>query len=649
MRYKSVADRDAPEWLSAIEAQREHERPWRDRARAVVARYRDALSGPSSSRINILYSNTDVLLSALYGRTPKPDVRRRFKSTEEDDAGRDAARILERALAYVQDATDFNERIRDSLMDYLLTGRGTLRVYYDPIVIEDDAGELIVDQKFCLKPVAWPDFVMGPGRIWGEVPWVAYIHYMTIDEVADMFGQEKADQLSYGFVPGGEDAQDRQDQKEAEAGDERARVFEIWCKRTRMRIWVTDGFEDFLDKEEDPYGLAEFYPSPAPLYSIRTTDTTMPVPEFCMYQDQVEELDLITTRMNRLLGALKRRGIYDGSIEGLADLKDADDNEFIPVENLSIEVSQKGGLDALFQQEPIDHLVRILGTLMQARQEIINTIYEVTGISEIMRGAAVDRETATTSRMKSQFGSLRLTNRKREVSRFVVGVLDLLGELIAEHAELDILEEMTQIPISRETELLLQVDRARGFRVDIESDESVMVDDMAEKQARVEALTAMGNFLTQIGPMVESGRLPFDAAKGMMMFGLAGFKHSREFEDLLDQLQPAPPQQGQAPDPAAQLAQVEAEKAQLEHKADMTKMQMQAQIDNLKAQLIVAQLDLDTKRQNDDFEIRKAGLELQAQKIDNDAQRDQNNFQVALERNDVQREQIAAQRSAMNG
>ena len=115
-----------------------------------------------------------------------------------------------------------------------------------------------------------------------------------------------------------------------------AEIYEIWDKRSGKQIFVATSFDEILEDFDDPYNLDGFWPMPEPLYAVSTTDTTLPVPELFIYEDQIFELDLITQRIAALTEALKRRGVYDASFQELIRLADADDNEFIPVDNMAM-------------------------------------------------------------------------------------------------------------------------------------------------------------------------------------------------------------------------------------------------------------------------------------------------------------------------
>ena len=61
-----------------------------------------------TSRYNILWSNQQVLRPALYMRTPKPQVSRRF--IDKDPKARLAAQVLERAITHCVESYDFRRR-----------------------------------------------------------------------------------------------------------------------------------------------------------------------------------------------------------------------------------------------------------------------------------------------------------------------------------------------------------------------------------------------------------------------------------------------------------------------------------------------------------------------------------------------------------
>jgi hypothetical protein len=132
---------------------------------------------------------------------------------------------------------------------------------------------------------------------------------------------------------------------------------------------------------------------------------------------------------------------------------------------------------------------------------------------------------------------------------------------------------------------LLKKDKLRGFRVDIETDSTIEPDAQAEKQARVEFLGAVAQFLPQALEAAAQQPKMAPLMGKMLLFGVRGFRVGRELETAmeetiadLEKMAANPPPK--PPTPEEIKAQTEQAKAQ----AEVQKMQMQAQIDAATAQ-----------------------------------------------------------------
>ena len=121
------ADR-AAYWNDQIAKARRFEENWRERANGIVQRYRDDNVNrfERESRMNIFHSNVDTLKSALYFKTPKPRVTRRFKN--DDPIGKTIAMVMERGLQYQLDVYDFDSAVKKAIEDMLIVGRGAIRL-----------------------------------------------------------------------------------------------------------------------------------------------------------------------------------------------------------------------------------------------------------------------------------------------------------------------------------------------------------------------------------------------------------------------------------------------------------------------------------------------------------------------------------------
>lgn len=348
-------------WQRELDEAGEFEKEWRERGTRVVERYRDeretGMTGPLSHRFNILWSNTETLKGALFAKMALPDVRRRFN--DGDAAARQVAIVLERALLYGLDVYDSEQPIRAALEDYLLPGRGVVWVVYEPIIVkektkieikgegvdlvEEEEVERLGDQRCRFEYVHWQDYRESPTRRPEDVTWRARRHLFTRDELIGR-GFDHAEDVSLNWTP------DTSDYNDTDDSYNRAEVWEIWDKVKRRRLFVATGYKDVLADDDDPYELENFFPCPTPLIAVRTNNTSVPVPEFTIYQDQADELDRVTTRITSLIEGLKRRGVYDASIPELAHLATASDNEFVPSDNFA-NLAQRAVLAARSRQK----------------------------------------------------------------------------------------------------------------------------------------------------------------------------------------------------------------------------------------------------------------------------------------------------------
>lgn len=627
--------RAASFWGQQLEIADRECRDWFQDGQKVEERYKgkkgahDKVS-KGTKHFNVLYSNTETLKAALYARTPKPDVRRRF--LDRNPIARMGADIIERTLSYCADNTVHDRVYRRAVQDNVLPGRGVVRYEYTPKIGQvpavdpftgqpaiDEMGqpvtqEAVVDQEVSEEYVYWQDFRTSPARCWQDVWWVAFRHRMTRQDLRDN-GFEEADDVPLNWSP---DVDDKRANDRTIPDDlKRAEVWEVWDKRTKHRYWIVKGFKKALRVDQDPYGLEGFFPVAEPLYATLGNDCLIPVPDYHQYKDQADDLDEITARISVLTKALKRRGVYDATIPELKRIAKAGDNEFIPTEKMHM-LASKGGLAAAFQVEDVSIVAGVLLELYKQREQLIQSIYEITGISDIMRGQSDAGETATAQNIKAQFGSMRLKDRQREVQRWVRDGYRIKAELIVEHFEPQKLAEITgmdmQDPTFTQAVQLIKSDKARSYQIDIETDSTVFEDAEQEKNARVELLTAMGSFAQQWLPVVQAAPEMMPLVGEMLAFGARGFKAARSLEDKIDEVMqqiaqrmanPQPP----PPDPAVEKVKAEMERDQQSHEMDMATKQLDYQMKQQDAQThqFKAQIDVEKARALADAAIPSIG------------------------------------------
>ena len=621
---ENLVSPEVDKYLRVIGAYDNEFAKWTARTKKIIKRYRDdtrGQTGNETAKFNILWSNVQTLIPAVYAKLPKADITRRFG--DNDQVGRVASQILERAIDFeIEHYPDFRSTMKYAVEDRFLGGRGTAWVRYEPHVrpqgIEDDglqvtedveAGELaevpeeIEYERAPVDYVHWRDFGHSQARTWEEVSQVWRWVYMTREALVERFGEEMARKIPLDQGPEPLNAYN-----ESKKAYNRAKICELWDKETLKVYWFCKGMPQIIDVRDDPLGLEGFFPCPKPLYSTTTSDTLVPVPDFILYQDQAMELDILSDRIDGLVKALRVRGVYDASQPALQRLlTEGDNNALIPVDKW-MAFSEKGGLKGSIDLLPIDQIAQALLNCYQARADIKGQIYEITGISDIIRGQSAASETATAQQIKGQYAGLRLRSMQEDVALFASELIRLKAQVmcakfqpqtILSYAAAQQMAEVDQQMIPQALQLM-QDRPLRNFRVEIAADSLVQIDENQMKQDRLQFIQAFGGFLQQALPVGQASPQLVPVMMELMKFGTQAFKASRPIEGQIDvameQIKQAAAQPKPEVNPEAQQMQADQERmqmelqmkqqeAQMEAQLEQRKLEMQAQMDKYKADL----------------------------------------------------------------
>jgi hypothetical protein len=575
---------------------------WEGRVEKILKRYRDdRTTTTAQSHYNILWANVSTLKAATFSRMPKPDVSRRHK--DNDPVARVASMLLERALDFeVTNTEDFHHALASCVSDRFLGGRGTAWIRYEPIIETDDlfisetevdsdsVGEYLDIEQAPVDYVHWRDFGHAYGRTWPEVNCVWRRVYMNRDALKERFPEDQFDML-WKQIPL-DASPDEPRQKMTEGTTKQALIYEVWCKESKCVYWISKSMGKILDKRDDPLGLEEFFPCPEPIYSTLTNESLVPVPDFTLYQDQANELDVLTDRIKGLVDALKVRGFYDAANPDLNRLfTEGDNNTLIPVKNYAA-FAEKGGLQGAVTFVDLNPIASALNVAYQAMGQVKQQIYDITGISDIIRGASVASETATAQQIKGQYATLRLKTYQDEVARFASQILRIKAQIICQQFQPETIIKIGGAELLSDTDKqlipqameLLKNNPMRTFRVEIATDSMLYADEQQEKQDRVEFMQATGAFIEKAIQGAQQVPELTPLLMDLLKFGVQGFRVGRtlegEFDTFADeakekQLQKAaqPPAQ---PQPTPEMIKAQAEQQKMQMEAQMKQAEMQA-------------------------------------------------------------------------
>lgn len=565
-------------WVNELTAAKKDREDFTEEARETVRRYlHDEDEFDQGTPVNMFWSNVQVMTGILYANPPKADARRRNNDAN-DDAARVAGTIIERILnADIElDDSTLESAWRRCVWDWLVPGLGQVWMRYDanigpvtdsmgsPVLMENGApAEKIMSEDVLTEYVHWSDFSWSPARTWEEVTWVSRRVYMARDAVEKRWGEDVADNLPYAS---------RNKDDGADIGfqnDEwrRAQVFEIWHKPTRTVQWVAQGYDKIIERIHDPLQVSGFWPCPEPLVMNPTTSRLMPKALYYIAKELYRQVDEISNRIKWLTRACKITGIYDQNAPGIKELfKQGVELNLLPVENWAA-LSEKGGLRGSMEIVSVEQIAATIEKLRMEKAARVGELYEVLGLSDIMRGMANKVETATTQQLKSQYGSSRMSVYGNVMERWVSESLSLRGEIMVRHFQPQTLIERSGVmrtadaPLAQQAiELLKQPDQFR-WRVKVRSQSMTATDWAAEKMGRSEFMTALGGLLQSAGPIMKQmpGSMPFFLE--LMKWVASGFRIGKEIETVLDAAVAAIRAQPPQPDP---MQQAETQKTQAE-------------------------------------------------------------------------------------
>lgn len=498
---------------------------YHDLIRETRAYYKDNRTNHSmSGRYNIFWSSIETLKPFLYFKQPEPYIERISKMP--NNVENLACRMMEKALQWDLSQFDFDSVIKYARNDFLISGCGIIWERYQPefqdIKNPDNEDELIsikIGEKVVSEYINPEHFLTDVDHIgiWEDVKWVARKLFIKRYDVAVNFGEEFKDTAN---------------------PDETVCIYEVWYKPLKKVYWVSRDYpHKFLKELDDPLHLSGFFPCPKPIFATQTNDSIIPTPDYCLIKEMLNELNGITQRMKLVMQALKVSGAYDKSFPELYNILNKDVT-LVAVSDFQ-KLKESGGIRGIIDFAPIEQYIQALEQLSIRREDTIKRIYDVTGVSDIMRGNANTVETATAVVQKTNFGTLRNQDRQNDMQRFIADLYRIKAEIICEQfsekslADFLSEEEKKNPLIVSEAVLLLKTEKLRGMVLRVESD--AVFNQEAEHKKTVESINTVNTMIKEAFALVSTQPLLLPLYRGMIESVIASMPKARQFETILEQ------------------------------------------------------------------------------------------------------------------
>lgn len=691
-------------WIDRINAATKLEKDWLDDAERATKAYTGELKSDASPStvtnlgdtydFNILFSNIETIVPAIINSPPAPDIRRRF--ADDDPAAKDVSELIERAIRIQIDDSKLQVEMEAEAQDIFLAGRGIVRLRFKSEFVKDakddiaaskeaenagravakledvearDGGESpalrdangtggnyaggepadaapqlperLANERVTFETVSWRDYRHGPAKRWDERPWEAFRFCIPREDEKDIFDG--------GMIVSQYDENDYKTRLETK---DDLTGWEIWCRKTKKVKFVDDDGV-ILKTIDDPLGLLNFYCTATPAQAIEVTGRLKPVNPFAIYRKLADELDLTTKRINVITNHMKVKGWYSGASKELSNMLDANDVDFVPIAEPEMWAAN-GGLAGAVAFWPVEKFITVLRELYAAREQTKQAIYEITGISDIVRGASKSDETLGAQQIKTQWGSLRIQKMQRMLERTARDLFVMMAEIIPAKFSHETLQQMTgvqliptqqdltpvqpppppQIPpgAQPDPQVMQQYEQAaaqaqqaeqarqqklqklqsiqqllsqplnRAYRIDVESDSTVKADLTRQKAEMTEFLAGAAQYWSSASAAIAEGTMTKEIAIEIFMSMARMFNLGKSVEDALEQFaNQAKEESKQPPKPDPEMAKQQGEMAlkqqEAEDKKALNDQEMQFRKEEHDLTMEEKRFDAQTKRE----------------------------------------------------
>lgn len=207
-----------------------------------------------------------------------------------------------------------------------------------------------------------------------------------------------------------------------------------------------------------------------------------------------------------------------------------------------------------------------------------------------------------------------------------------------------------KMPVTIDAVMALLKDGAlRRFRVDIETDSTIVGDESQERRDRNEFILSVTQFVQGWGPLITANPKLARMAGDLLMFGVRAYRVGRELEetieDTVEQIDQAA-QQPQPPPPQMLAEQAKLEAAKMKAQAEIQKAQMAAEQSQQESQakIMAIQASAEQEAQKHQLEVERMHVQLEheRQKHEMEMQRMAQGHQIEADKFAMARQQEEA-------
>lgn len=518
-------------------------------------------------------------------------------------------------------------------------------------VLQDEDGTFIYlnqvidveDEKVCIEPVLYDQVYIDPGiRRWERCRRLAFELYYSKPEFVEMFGQEALTELKYAAWESNDESFEK---------NQDIKVYEYWDDYEKETYWFSMSSKKFLtplvsaynddsDKDEPSekeasnglLNLRKFWPCTPPVILNASSKKFWPTPEFYQINDLFLEVDNLFSKMMRTTRAIRAKLMFDNNIEGLESaLSELSESEAIGVPNLSAALTKAGGnINNAAQYLDISALISSLETTYKALEQRLNLIYKLTGTSDLLQGLITDgtQRTFGERQMTEKYALNQIAEPQSKMADFNRDILELACEIAIKNFKDENLEKYliprTLPPEHQQNygpalQLLKQDDKR--FRLELETDSTIAINEQYDKQMRQELTQTITNSLEKAAEIATSQPALLQLELHALKFLIQGFRQSKLFQGEFTAAIDAVVKQSED---AAKNAKPEFNKDEAMYGLEQARLQFeqakQGKADEIEMMKIQSDSQMEQYKINTDAQIESSKMQLEQMKMQQDAQ-----------------------------
>jgi hypothetical protein len=453
----AVEPKSAKAWINLLEESEGVFANWNDHCDRIDKLYASLERLSSMSRdkeFAMFWANCEVVKPSIYAKKPEPVVVPKFKDQRPVPLA--ASELAERCANVAFDLARINDLMLLVRDDVALNSRGVAWCRYE----SGKGDKRYSSEKICIDFKDRRDFLHSISRNWPEVTWVGAASYLTRGEARKRFHKHSGDEYQRAEYTVNRDA------KDVGGADnrQRAKFWEIWDRPSQRVVWVAKGCEKILDEDDPHLDLTHFFPCPKPAYGTVQRGSLVPVPDVMQYRDQLDEINLLTGRIHALSYSLEAKGFYPAGGAELSEAVQAavtahtPGRMLVPISNWAA----FGGSKEVIIWLPIDMIAQTITALVALRKQVIEDIYQIMGLADIMRGATDPNETLGAQQMKGEYGGKRIKDKQNELVRLARDLVEITIEVMFDEFDDTTIVEMSQTDLPTQAmvrEKIMEVQR----------------------------------------------------------------------------------------------------------------------------------------------------------------------------------------------